>query len=271
MKTRIISGAVIAVVTAVLLVLKGWVLFAACYLLSLMGVHEFFKGFKAMNITPNFAIAAGSVTVLYAVAALGERGAGVLGGDMGSWMMAWLFATVVACLLYLFKIEVRKPEDAMATITGIVYVGFFFYHLAAIGMLDGYSIFVWMVMITAFVTDTCAYFSGVFFGKHKMTPVISPKKTWEGAVGGVIGTIIVSGIFGFVFMRPLLVDCMVIGLLGAVISMFGDLTASIFKRKMGIKDYGSLIPGHGGILDRFDSVLFTAPVIYYDIVLVIGA
>ena len=159
----------------------------------------------------------------------------------------------------------------MATITGIVYVGFFFYHLAAIGMLDGYSIFVWMVMITAFVTDTCAYFSGVFFGKHKMTPVISPKKTWEGAVGGVIGTIIVSGIFGFVFMRPLLVDCMVIGLLGAVISMFGDLTASIFKRKMGIKDYGTLIPGHGGILDRFDSVLFTAPVIYYYIVLVIGA
>ena len=140
-----------------------------------------------------------------------------------------------------------------------------------LGMLDGYSIFVWMVMITAFVTDTCAYFSGVFFGKHKMTPVISPKKTWEGAVGGVIGTIIVSGIFGFVFMRPLLVDCMVIGLLGAVISMFGDLTASIFKRKMGIKDYGSLIPGHGGILDRFDSVLFTAPVIYYYIVLVIGA
>ena len=185
--------------------------------------------------------------------------------------MLWLFATVIACLLYLFKINKRKLEDGMSTITGIVYVGFFFYHLAAIGMLDNLKIFVWMVMITAFVTDTSAYFAGVFFGKHKMTPVISPKKTWEGAVGGVIGTIIVSGIFGFFFMKPMIVDCMIMGFLGAVISMFGDLTASIFKRKMGIKDYGNLIPGHGGILDRFDSVLFTAPMIYYYLVLVIGA
>lgn len=271
MKTRIISGAVIAVVTAVLLILKGWVLFAACYLLSLMGVYEFFKGFRVMNINPCYPIAVGSITVLYGIAALGKDGMDFLRGDMSGWMMAWLFATVVACLLYLFKIEKRKPEDSMATITGIVYVGFFFYHLAAIGMLDGYSIFVWMVMITAFVTDTSAYFAGVFFGKHKMTPVISPKKTWEGAAGGVIGTIIVSGLFGLFFMNDHIVDCMIIGLIGAVISMFGDLTASIFKRKMGIKDYGNLIPGHGGILDRFDSVLFTAPVIYYYIVLVIGA
>lgn len=271
MKTRIISGAIIAIVTVVLLVLNGWFLFVACLLLSLIGMHELFKGFNAMNVKPCYPIGVCSVVFLYAIAALGPYGLGVYEDNTSNWIMLWLFATVIACLLYLFKINKRKLEDGMATITGIVYVGFFFYHLAAIGMLDNLKIFVWMVMITAFVTDTSAYFAGVFFGKHKMTPVISPKKTWEGAVGGVIGTIIVSGIFGFFFMKPMIVDCMIMGLLGAVISMFGDLTASIFKRKMGIKDYGNLIPGHGGILDRFDSVLFTAPMIYYYLVLVIGA
>lgn len=271
MKTRIISGAIIAIVTVGLLVLNGWVLFAACFLLSLIGMHEFFKGFNSMDVKPCYPIGVCSVVVLYAIAALGPYGLGVYEDNTSNWIMLWLFATVIACLLYLFKINNRKLEDGMATITGIVYVGFFFYHLAAIGMLDNLKIFVWMVMITAFVTDTSAYFAGVFFGKHKMTPVISPKKTWEGAVGGVIGTIIVSGIFGYFFMKPMIVDCMIMGLLGAVISMFGDLTASIFKRKMGIKDYGNLIPGHGGILDRFDSVLFTAPMIYYYLVLVVGA
>ena len=122
---------------------------------------------------------------------------------------------------------------------------------------------VWLVIITAFGTDICAYFAGVTMGKHKLCPKISPKKTWEGAVGGILGSVILSGIFGLVFAGELLPHCLVIGFLASIVSMFGDLTASIFKRKMGIKDYGNLIPGHGGILDRFDSVLFTGPVIYF--------
>jgi phosphatidate cytidylyltransferase len=116
-----------------------------------------------------------------------------------------------------------------------------------------------------------AYFSGFLFGKNKLCPKISPKKTIEGAVGGTIGSIVLSGIFGYFVMPEMLVHCLVIGLLGSIVAQFGDLTASIFKRKMGIKDYGNLIPGHGGILDRFDSVLFTGPIIYYYIVLVIGS
>ena len=88
--------------------------------------------------------------------------------------------------------------------------------------------------------------------------------------GIVLGSVILSGLFGWFFLPDLLIHCLVIGVLGGIVSQFGDLTASIFKRKMGIKDYGHLIPGHGGILDRFDSVLFTGPMVYYYIVLVIG-
>ena len=126
--------------------------------------------------------------------------------------------------------------------------------------------------ITAFCTDIFAYFGGFFLGRHKLCPVISPKKTVEGSVCGILGSLIFSMLFGWFFMdRSLLWACGVIGILGGITSQFGDLTASIFKRKMGIKDYGNLIPGHGGIMDRFDSVLFTAPVIYFLSVILLGA
>ena len=139
---------------------------------------------------------------------------------------------------------------------------------------------VWLVLLSAFCTDIFAYFTGVFLGKHKLCPNLSPKKTIEGAIGGTVGSIVCCGLFGR-FLLPLVsgvysaalpdmtVHCLIIGLIGAIMAQCGDLTASAYKRKMGIKDYGTLIPGHGGIMDRFDSVLFTAPVVYYYIVLVL--
>jgi phosphatidate cytidylyltransferase len=114
-----------------------------------------------------------------------------------------------------------------------------------------------------------AYFTGLLLGRHKLAPKISPKKTIEGAVGGVAGSVLLCGLFGYFAVPPLLTHCIALGVLGGVVSQLGDLTASIFKRKMGIKDYGNLIPGHGGVLDRFDSVLFTAPAVYYYIVIVL--
>ena len=114
-----------------------------------------------------------------------------------------------------------------------------------------------------------AYFTGMLLGKHKLCPKISPKKTIEGSIGGILGSVILCAAFSAIFVPQLLVHSIIIGVLGGIISQFGDLTASIFKRKMGIKDYGNLIPGHGGILDRFDSVLFTAPMVYYYILLVL--
>ncbi len=259
MKTRVLSG-LIMLPLLVILYLGGYVLFAACLLIGIMGVKEFYNGFKAMDIKPNFGIACVAAVALYLINIL---------SDNSQWYMLWFFAVVLVSLLYLFNIENRKLEDAMATITGIVYVVFFSFHVTLVEQTE-YGILIWLVVLTAFGTDIMAYFSGYLFGKHKLCPKISPKKTIEGSIGGIIGSVVLSGLFGYFFAPEVLLHCLIIGALGGIVSQFGDLTASIFKRKMGIKDYGNLIPGHGGILDRFDSVLFTGPMVYYYIVLVIS-
>lgn len=258
MKTRVLSGLIMAPLLAILY-FGGYILFAACFLIGIMAVREFYNGFHAMDIKPNYGIAVIAAIALYAIDIF---------TDAPQWYMLWFFAVVLASLLYLFNIEHRKLEDAMATITGIVYVVFFSFHVTLVEQTE-YGILIWLVVLTAFGTDIMAYFSGFLFGKHKLCPKISPKKTIEGSIGGTLGSVILSGLFGYFFAPEVLVHCLIIGVLGGIVSQFGDLTASIFKRKMGIKDYGNLIPGHGGILDRFDSVLFTGPMVYYYIVLVI--
>lgn len=260
MKTRVLSG-IIMLPLLIILYFGGYVLLAACLLIGIMGVKEFYNGFKAMDIRPSFGIACVAAISLYVINLFCEK---------YEWYMLWFFGVVLISLLYLFNIEHRKLEDAMATITGIFYVVFFSFHVTLVDQAGPYSNLIWLIVITAFGTDIMAYFSGYLLGKHKLCPKISPKKTIEGSVGGILGSVVLSGIFGYFLMPEILVHCLVIGVLGGIVSQFGDLTASIFKRKMGIKDYGNLIPGHGGILDRFDSVLFTGPMVYYYIVLVIG-
>lgn len=260
MKTRVLSG-LIMLPLLLILYFGGYVLFAACLLIGIMGVREFYNGFEKMDVKPSFAVAVVMAVALYALNLADVR---------FEWYMLWFFAAVLVSMLYLFNIEHRKLEDAMATITGIFYVVFFSFHVTLVDQTDPYSNMVWLIVLTAFGTDVMAYFTGYLLGKHKLCPKISPKKTIEGSVGGIVGSIVLSGLFGYFFMPQVIVHCLIIGLLGGIVSQFGDLTASIFKRKMGIKDYGNLIPGHGGILDRFDSVLFTGPMVYYYIVLVIG-
>ena len=271
MKTRIISGLVMAPLL-ILVVLGGPCITFLGFLIALMGIHEFFNGFRTIGIKPSYPIAAVSVTLLYALHLVYEYFFQVQ--PDASWYLLWLFISVLMCLLYLFKIEERRLEDAMVTITGIVYIGFFSYHAVMAeayfggsgGMIGLHSSPVWLILITAFCTDIFAYFGGYFLGKHKLCPVISPKKTIEGSVSGILGSVVFCMLFGYLF--PVgdglqLWEYAVIGVAGGLVSQFGDLTASIFKRKIGIKDYGTLIPGHGGIMDRFDSVLFTAPMVYY--------
>ncbi len=124
--------------------------------------------------------------------------------------------------------------------------------------------YIWIPFILAFMSDTGAYFTGVFLGKHKLCPIVSPKKTVEGLVGGVVLATLSMLLYGVVVQFGLQVKVrftylLVFGVVGSLGGVFGDLSLSVIKRQTGIKDYGTLIPGHGGILDRFDSVLVTAP------------
>ena len=259
MQTRILSGLIMLPLLAVVF-FGGRVLLIACFLIGLTAVREFYRGFESLDIKPSNLVANISVLGLYAINLFTSN---------YQYYMLWFAMVILMSLLYLFKIEERQLSDAMATITGVFYVIFFSFHVTLVEQIPEYGILVWLVFITAFGTDTMAYFTGLAIGKHKLCPKISPKKTIEGAIGGILGSVILCGIFGYFFTPVLFVHCVVIGLIGGIVSQFGDLTASIFKRKMGIKDYGNLIPGHGGVLDRFDSVLFTAPMIYYYIVLVL--
>ena len=121
-------------------------------------------------------------------------------------------------------------------------------------------------LIAAFASDAFALFAGMAFGKHKLAPALSPKKTVEGAVGGLLGAVVFCLLYGVILQRgfqvqanyPLLV---LYGFLGSLVSQLGDLSFSYIKRQYGLKDFGNIFPGHGGVLDRFDSVIFCAPLI----------
>lgn len=253
MKTRILSGLIMAPLL-ILLYLGGYPLMIAAFLIGIVGLYEFYKGFHAVGSKPNIIIGALAAFGLYAIYMmhLDDR-----------WWMLWLVLVVMGGFIScLYRFEERTLYDAMATVTGVIYVVFFSFHVVLIDSTP-HSILIWTVVLSAFGSDIFAYFTGKAIGKKKLCPNLSPKKTIEGSIGGVFGAVVLCGLFAYFFARPYFVDALIIGFFASIISQFGDLVASSFKRKMGIKDYGNLIPGHGGILDRFDSVLFTAPFVYY--------
>lgn len=162
----------------------------------------------------------------------------------------------------------RRVEDGALTLMGFLYVPVLFSFLYFLREQDDGIFYVWYVFLASWGCDTCAYLAGRFFGKHKMSPHLSPKKTVEGAIGGTLGAILLSMIYAFCIHSFVHVDSaelyilsFLIGLFGAFLGQLGDLFASSIKRVMGIKDFGHLIPGHGGILDRFDSTLLVGPAI----------
>lgn len=165
------------------------------------------------------------------------------------------------------------------TLGGILYVGWLLSHLVSLrGMTDGMN-WVFLVILANAASDTTAFFIGRSFGRHRLAPRISPNKTWEGALAGVVGAMVFSLLFTaprlFAATNPLYVEGFIcwqalsLGLLVSVFGQLGDLAESLLKRHAGVKDSGSLLPGHGGVLDRMDSIIFAGIVVYYYVVWVI--
>jgi len=153
------------------------------------------------------------------------------------------------------------------TLAGIIYLGWLVSHFVALRGLDYGREWVVFALFVTFISDSTAYFVGRALGRHRMAPTISPRKTWEGAVGGVIGAILTSFILQWWLGLP--IGYVGIGILAAAVSVFGqigDLMASLFKRNSGAKDSGQAIPGHGGFLDRIDSVIFAGLVVYFYVI-----
>lgn len=158
------------------------------------------------------------------------------------------------------------------TVAGVIYIGWLLSHLIALrGTVDGRN-WVLFTMFVIFASDTAAFFIGSAIGRHKLAPGISPGKTWEGAIGGLCGAVLISLLF--TLPSPLSIplgwgQAIVLGLLVSLFGQLGDLLESLFKRRMGVKDSSSMMPGHGGFLDRLDSLLFGGAAVYYYVLFVI--
>jgi phosphatidate cytidylyltransferase len=179
-------------------------------------------------------------------------------------------AVMLPLIWLLFR---RQKEGAFAgwawTIAGILYLGWLLSHLVALRGMDAGRNWVFFTIFVIFATDTAAYFIGRAWGRHRLAPHISPNKTWEGALGGVLGAIIVSLLF--VLPHPLRVplgygQAILLGLVVSVFGQLGDLVKSLFKRNTGAKDSGKVLAGHGGALDRIDSIVFAGVVVYYYVI-----
>lgn len=257
---RTLSGILLVAIAVITLITGGNILFFTIGAISLIGMTELYHAADIQNKALGIVGYLGGIsyyTILYF--------------QKEEYHMV-LFITLLMALMgvYVFSFPKYKAEQMMLVFFGIFYVAVMLSFVYRIRLLEEGVFLVWMVFISSWICDTCAYLTGVTFGKRKLAPKLSPKKSIEGSIGGIAGSVIIGAIYGFIlkehiqlsFQNPVL-GCAAVCGVGAIISQIGDLAASGIKRDHEIKDYGKLIPGHGGILDRFDSVIFVAPAIYF--------
>ena len=274
MKTRILSGIVIFVLLLLTLSSGGNLLAVCLCLVSLVAFRELAGAFGLRGEVreADGTVANRKTGTMEAVGYLGVVLHYVIlvftKGDPRFFIGTVIMFVFAETLIYV----IRFPKYHMSVLTDIVfsflYAPVMLSFLFLIREMQWGHLLVWMPF-ASWVCDTCAYFSGMAFGKHKLCPQLSPKKTVEGAIGGALGATVAAALYGLAlpgnsgyYNSHVIWACMLIGLATGILSQLGDLLASGIKRDRGIKDFGTLIPGHGGIMDRFDSVIFVTPVVY---------
>ncbi len=273
MKTRVISG-IIGVLIAIVAVINFYTIFfdIAAYAIYAIAVFEICRVFKDGNskITSVILWITGAMVIFNNILQLEPM------------LIATVFIAAIVCLV-VFDFENVKFVSIASSVSFSIYVLFGVYSIVGLKRVLDFTTYGWdaafLFVLCAGIAwggDVMAYFSGYLFGKHKLAPKLSPKKTIEGAVGGIIGSVVISALMMFAYSSlthisspGLLVSTSnnyfalaVIAAIGSCLGVIGDLFASAVKRQSGIKDYGNIMPGHGGVMDRFDSVLFVAPVIF---------
>lgn len=261
-KTRLLSGILLVAIALLTIISGGPVLFVTLLCVSMIGMQELYKAMKVREEGFSVLEIAGYLAALLYYAAV------YLDFDRYG-MMAVIFALILVMFVYVFTYPKFRAEQIMAAYFGVIYVAVMLSFIYLTRDLSDGKFLVWLIFLCSWGCDTCAYCVGMLIGKHKMAPVLSPKKSVEGGIGGVVGAALLGVAYAAATGGPMM-EYAVICAVGALISMVGDLAASAIKRNQGIKDYGKLIPGHGGILDRFDSVIFTAPVIYFLAKMILG-
>lgn len=263
LKLRVLSAVLGIPLILFVLYFRGLYLFLFVAAISLVGLFEYYRAMQKIGINTNSILGYIAVMAYYIMFLL------PITFNRPGFLIAF---SVMALFSYAIVKQKHNITEISINILGIAYIPFLFSHLLFIERLKYGNIILWLPFLTAWFTDTFAYFIGIYLGRIKLCPNISPKKTVEGALGGIVGSVGFSILSGII-INSLGVDINIIhfaitGFLCGIGSEVGDLAASYIKRYTGIKDFGNIIPGHGGILDRFDSILFTAPIIYYYFVII---
>jgi phosphatidate cytidylyltransferase len=275
LKTRIISGIIGFALLLAVVFLGKISLSISAFLLCVIGLHEFYNALHKGGYKPVRPIGyLWSIFILIIGLNIKKIGSFNISDNSLTLLTVILFVTIVVLFsVIIFSNNKYNIIDISLTIFGVFYIVFMFSFIVLTRNLDNGNLFIWLVFIGAFATDTFAYFTGKALGRTKILPVISSKKTLEGSIGGIVGCIIVSLLYGIFVNRYITVSLyhfIIIGALSGFVSQIGDWSASSIKRFVDVKDYGNVMPGHGGVLDRFDSILFIAPLVYFYITIVMG-
>ncbi len=279
--TRLISGIACLLFIIFFGYLGGIPLLCFCGVISVIGLFELYR---AMGIQKKAPAVIGYICAVFIYAGLlslqlsvGVDRVYVIFSIVSDLVVVSgvVLAFILMMFAYVFSYPKLTSKDIFAAIGGLIYAPVMISYIYLTREINEQGIYlVWLVFLSSWASDTCAYCVGMLFGRHKLTPKLSPKKSVEGFVGGIAGAMILTYIIYGILLKeklslgvPMLIAIVIATGVGACISVVGDLAASAIKREHDIKDYGKLIPGHGGIMDRFDSVIFTAPVVYYVLLL----
>lgn len=258
-KTRLLSGIVLVALALFFIITGGDILLFSTLVISCIGMYELYRVF---HVEKSLLSGVGYLSAILFYCDLRWN-------FIPDRMMLFMGFMILLMFVFVFAYPKYHANEVMAVFFGLFYVAVMLSYVYQIRMLERGLYLAFLVFLCSWGCDTCAYCVGILIGKHKMSPKLSPKKSVEGAIGGVVGAALLTALYCYVFKNAMNLTIteiwMVAGIaaIAALISMVGDLTASAIKRNYDIKDYGHLIPGHGGILDRFDSMIITAPIIYY--------
>lgn len=275
--TRLISGIVLVAIALLAFIFGGEILLGISVFISIagylelcraVGVKEKDKKINALEIVGIIGILA-YYAVLYFFPAVEEGNAARSMGNVLYAVIPVIGVFMLSMLLYVVCFPKYRSEQVMANVFNFLYAPVMLSFIYLTREQEAGKYIVWLILISSWGCDTCAYVVGMLIGKKKVFPVLSPKKSLEGCIGGVVGAGLIAALYAVFAVENVFPDkrvtivITVICMVGAVMSQVGDLAASAIKRNHEIKDYGKLIPGHGGIMDRFDSVIVTAPMIYF--------
>lgn len=264
MLTRIISAVIGILILGYIINTGNYIFYLGIYILNLCALYELSNAFKQKGININLILDAAVAGILLYFANFSAE---------FDFIFAYLAIILIIIITFLYNLvnnNKKSLTDSVFSIFSFAYTSFLFMCIILVRNLPNGTILTWWIFITIWACDTGAFFSGVAFGKRLLAPTISPKKTLEGSMGGVLSSVLACAVFAKYFIPEAAITYVIaLGFLISLFSQAGDLAASLIKRYCGLKDFSNIIPGHGGVLDRLDSALFSFPVAYIYILFIL--